>query len=245
MSSGPTSPVVADDACADRVGAHAATVLVVDDEPMVVEVVTEYLRRDGHRVVASFDGDDAVLAIERERPDLIVLDIMLPNRDGLTLLQELRRHSDVPVILLSARTDEVDRVLGLELGAHDYVVKPFSPRELSIRVQRQLRPRTEADDVIRHGSLEIDRRSRRVTHDAVEVLLTAREFDVLVFLAAAPRRVFSKAQMLEHVWGSSEEWQDPATVTVHVGRIRQKLTAAGVDADHLHTVRGAGYRFEP
>lgn len=231
--------------------APARTVLVVDDEPMVREVVARYIELDGHRVHEACDGDEAMRWLQANRPDLVVLDVMLPGVDGLSLLRHIRAGSDVPVILLTARSEEVDRVLGLELGADDYVVKPFSAREVAARVRTVLRRAngagavTGAVDRIEHGSLRIDLRSRTVLVDGVEVNLTAKEFDLLVLLASSPRQVFTRAQILELVWDSSPDYQDPATVTVHVGRLRQKLE---VDPDHprwLATVWGVGYRFEP
>lgn len=227
------------------------TVLVVDDEPMVREVVARYIALGGHRVHEAADGDEALRWLAHHEPDLVVLDVMLPGTDGLTILRRLRDTSDVPVILLTARAEEVDRLLGLELGADDYVVKPFSAREVAARVRTVLR-RTHGSDraspqsaTIDDGPLHIDVLSRTVTVDGVGVTLTAKEFDLLALLAGSPRRVFSRNQLLELVWDSSAEYQDPATVTVHVGRLRQKLE---VDPDHprwIVTVWGIGYRFDP
>ena len=228
---------------------NAGTVLVVDDEPMVREVVTSYLEREGFAVHTATDGKAALLAIETGRPDLVVLDVMLPSIDRFSVLAELRKQTSVPVIMLTARTEETDRVLGLELGADDYVVKPFSPRELAARVRTVLRrsKATPAPDqpVLRFENLEINGLTREVRVDGASVELTAKEFDLLAFLAGSPRQVFSRGQLLQHVWGSSPEWQDPSTVTVHVRRVRQKIEP---DPDHprrLTTVWGVGYRFEP
>jgi DNA-binding response OmpR family regulator len=223
-------------------------ILVVDDEPMVREVVARYLERDGLRVHEAADGDQAAAWLASNRPALVVLDIMLPGVDGLALLRRLRADGDVPVILLTARAEEVDRVVGLELGADDYVVKPFSPRELAVRVRNLLRrtARPAVDGaVLRFGSLSIDPSAREVTMDGDLVTLTPKEFDLLLVLARSPRQVFSRRDLLQLVWDSAPEYQDPATVTVHVGRLRQKLET---DPDHprwIDTVWGVGYRFEP
>ncbi len=215
---------------------------------MVREVVARYLERDGLRVHEVADGDQAMAWLATNHPALVVLDIMLPGVDGLSLLRRLRADGDVPVILLTARAEEVDRVVGLELGADDYVVKPFSPRELAVRVRNLLRraTRSAVDGVeLRFGSLSIDPSAREVSIDGVLVTLTPKEFDLLLVLARAPRQVFSRRDLLQLVWDSAPEYQDPATVTVHVGRLRQKLET---DPDHprwIDTVWGVGYRFQP
>jgi DNA-binding response OmpR family regulator len=222
-------------------------VLVVDDEPMVREVVTQYLEREGFKVETAQDGSSALEAVRSRPPDLLVLDIMLPQRDGFSVLQEVRSRSSIPVILLTARGDEPDRVLGLELGADDYVVKPFSPRELAARVRsvlRRSRPET-AGGLLAFDGLVIDQRSREVFVLEAAVDLTPREFDLLAFLATHPRQVFSRGQLLERVWDSSTDWQDPATVTVHIGRLRTKLEADPATPRWITTVWGVGYRFEP
>lgn len=229
-------------------GVGAPLVLIVDDEPMVREVVAAYLQRDGIRVHDVDDGSAAMQWLDAHRPDLVVLDVMLPGVDGLSILTALRARSAVPVILLTARTDEADRVNGLELGADDYVLKPFSPRELAARVRSVLRRASmtpEQNPVLRFGRLVIDPRVREVLVDEEPVPLTPKEFDLLLTLARSPRQVFSRRQLLELVWDSAPEYQDPATVTVHVGRLRQKL---GTDPDHpswIVTAWGVGYRFEP
>jgi DNA-binding response OmpR family regulator len=222
-------------------------VLVVDDEPMVREVVTRYLERDGFRVDATGDGLTALDLARARPPDLLILDVMLPSKDGFSVLQELRKTSSVPVILLTARADETDRVLGLELGADDYVVKPFSPRELSARVRSVLRRSNPSEPGVRleFEGLTIDPQTREVKVGEKPVDLTPKEFDVLAFLASHPRQVFSRGQLLQQVWDSSAEWQDPATVTVHVRRLRTKLEADPQDPRWLLTVWGVGYRFEP
>jgi DNA-binding response OmpR family regulator len=224
-------------------------VLVVDDEPTVREVVAGYLRRDGHDVAEAADGSTALDLLEADPPDLVVLDMMLPGVNGLDILRRVRSTSDIPVIMLTARAEEADRVLGLELGADDYVVKPFSPRELAARVNGVLR-RTSAREnsspqPLDFGTLYIDPLSREVTLDGEVIEMTPKEFDVLVFLANSPREVFSRAQLLESVWQSSPDWQDPATVTVHVRRIRNKIEADPEKPKWISTVWGVGYRFEP
>ena len=223
----------------------AARVLVVDDEPTVRDVVARYLERDGYVVHEVGDCDDVAAAVTSFHPDLIVLDVMLPNRSGLEVLRDLGAR--VPVILLTARTDETDRVLGLELGADDYVVKPFSPRELVARVRSVLR-RAQAPvgtSVLQFDDLVVDTAAREVRLAGELVALTAKEFDVLVHLASHPRQVFSRAQLLAAVWDSSPEYQDPATVTVHVRRLRNKIEHDPEHPRFIATVWGVGYRFEP
>ncbi len=223
-------------------------VMVVDDEPTIREVMTTYLERDGFRVDTASTGTQAVEMLRRGLPDLLILDLMLPGVGGLNILKELRTNSNVPVIVLTARTEEADRIIGLELGADDYVSKPFSPRELVARVRSVLRRATiEPEpglDVLEFGGLTIDTTSREVTVDGVLATLTAREFDLLLFLASSPRQVFSRSQLLDHVWHSSAEWQDTSTVTVHVRRIRHKIEKDPEQPERLVTVRGVGYRFE-
>jgi len=223
----------------------ARRVLVVDDEPTVRDVVARYLERDGFVVCEVGDGDEVAAAVETFRPDLVVLDVMLPGRSGLDVLRDLGNR--VPVILLTARTDETDRVLGLELGADDYVVKPFSPRELVARVRSVLRragaPTGTA--VLAFDGLRVDTVAREVHVDDAVVALTAKEFDVLAHLATHPRQVFSRAQLLAAVWDSSPDYQDPATVTVHVRRVRNKIERDPEQPRWIATVWGVGYRFEP
>ena len=227
---------------------ETARVLVVDDEPTVLEVVAAYLERDGFEVLARDDGARVIEALESFAPDLVILDIMLPSVNGIDLLREIRESSRVPVILLTARIEEPDRVLGLEFGADDYVVKPFSPRELVARVRSVLR-RAEpmspgTGRVLDFDGLSIDTAAREVHAGGQLVLFTPKEFDLLAFLAASPRQVFSRAQLLDHVWDSAPDYQDPATVTVHVRRIRHKIE---IDPNHprwISTVFGVGYRFE-
>jgi DNA-binding response OmpR family regulator len=227
--------------------ARPARILVVDDEPRVREVVAAYLEREGYRVDQAADAGAARARLDGTSPDLVILDVMFPGASGLDFLTELRAQGDVPVILLTARAEETDRILGLELGADDYVVKPFSPRELVARVRtvlRRARPIPEVER-IEFDRLAIDVPSREVTVDGSSVPLTAKEFDLLAYLAAHPRQVFSRAQLLDQVWDSSAEWQDPATVTVHVRRLRSKLESDPANPRWLETVWGVGYRFRP
>jgi DNA-binding response OmpR family regulator len=222
-------------------------ILVVDDEAIVREVIATYLEKEGYRVSTSADGAEARRLLQATQPDLVILDVMLPGRSGLDLLADLRREGDTPVILLTARVEEGDRVAGLDLGADDYVTKPFSPRELVARVKSVLRRSQPRPAVGRmeFGPLVIDPGARDVLLNGQSVELTAREFDVLTFLAASPRQVFTRNHLLEQVWDSSAEWQDPATVTVHVRRIRQKIEADAQNPRWIVTVWGVGYRFEP
>lgn len=231
--------------------ANPHRILLVDDEPRVREVVAAYLLRDGYRVQTAADGESALRQLTEFRPDLVVLDLMLPQVSGFDVLREIRSMGDLPVILLTARAEEVDRVSGLELGADDYVVKPFSPRELVARVRSVMRrsaPRASNSHSLERLSfdgLEIDEARRVVSVEGAAVDLTAKEFDLLSFLAARSPQVFSRGHLLEQVWGSSPEWQDPATITVHVRRIRQKVEKDPQNPRWLKTVWGVGYRFEP
>jgi len=222
------------------------TVLVVDDEPTVRDVVARYLERDGHRVVTAEDGDSARSLIEREAPGLVLLDVMLPgNTDGLALCRWIRSTSDLPVILLTARVEETDRIVGLELGADDYVTKPFSPRELATRVKtvlRRARPSAPPRERIALGPLVIDAATREARRENKLLNLTAKEFDLLWFLASNPNRVFSRDQLMHRVWGYSTAL-DTGTVTVHVRRLREKLEQDPSRPELLETVWGVGYRF--
>ncbi len=222
-------------------------ILVVDDEPMVREVLVRYLERDGFVVNEAADGNEALQLAASTKPDLIVLDVMLPEVDGFTVLTQLRKQSAVPVILLTARTEEPDRVIGLELGADDYVVKPFSPREVMARVRSVLRRTTTSPPAgrLEFDGLVIDGSSREVEVDGALVELTPKEFDLLAYLAASPRMARSRAHLLDRVWDSSPDYQDPSTVTVHVARLRQKIEKDPDAPRWITTVRGIGYRFEP
>lgn len=227
-------------------------VLVVDDETAVVEVVALYLQRDGFQVRTAVDGPAALAAIEQKVPALVVLDVMLPGLDGLALMRQLRANpsADVPVILLTARSQEADRIYGLELGADDYVTKPFSPAELVSRVKAVLRRAHKGEAgggterPLDYGAIRIDPLTRLVTVRGKEVELTATEFDLLWFLAGHPRHVFNRDQLLEEVWGFSD-YLDPGTVTVHMRRLREKLEETPSQPRWLKTVWGVGYKFEP
>ena len=224
-----------------------ATVLVVDDEPIVREVVVRYLEREGYATLEADDGDDARALVERESPDLVVLDVMLPGTDGLELCRWIRSRSELPVILLTARGEEADRIVGLELGADDYVTKPFSPRELAARVRTVLRRARAAEtpsERLSFGDVELDAATRDVQKAGVEVRLTAKEFDLLWFLASHPRRVFGRDQLMSRVWGY-EAALDTGTVTVHVRRLREKIEDDPSAPRHLQTVWGVGYRLAP
>ena len=222
-------------------------VLVVDDDEQVRTLVAWQLEAEGFGVTGAADGAAALQAVETDPPDLIVLDLSLPHVDGLDVLTRLRRTSKIPVIVLTGRGGETDRIVGLDLGADDYLVKPFSPGELAARVRSVLRRATpEAPaDRLEFGTLTIEVTTREVHLAGEPVELTAKEFDLLVFLARAPRQVFTRAQLLKRVWGAVGEWQDSATVTQHVHRLRHKLEADPARPMWLRTVRGVGYRFEP
>ena len=221
--------------------------LVVDDESVVREVVVKYLRREGYRTLEAGDGDSAVALVEHEHPDLVVLDLMLPGTDGLAVCRWIRERSELPVIMLTARAEEADRIVGLELGADDYVTKPFSPRELAARVKTVLR-RARApqlrDSRLCFGALELDAATREVTKNGEPLRLTAKEFDLLFFLAGNPRQVFSRDQLMDRVWGY-EAAVDTGTVTVHVRRLRAKIEDDPSVPRWLQTVWGVGYRFCP
>ena len=224
------------------------SVLVVDDEPMVREVVAAYLTRDGFSVTEAADGRSALDHMETQPTDLVVLDVMLPEIDGLSVLTTVRQQGDTPVILLTARGEESDRVLGLELGADDYLVKPFSPRELAARVRTVLKRTmgpSQQGDRIEFDGITIDPPLRQVVVDGEPVELTPKEPDLLFFLTSSPRQVFSRAQILDHVWDSNRDWQDPSTVTVHIRRLRQKIEDDPQSPHRLITVWGVGYRFNP
>jgi DNA-binding response OmpR family regulator len=223
-------------------------ILVVDDEPGVREVVKRYLERDGYVVSAASTGPEALTIIETERDiKLVVLDVMLPGVDGIEIVKRVRRDNAVPIIMLSARSDELDRVIGLETGADDYVPKPFSPRELVSRVKAVLRrapqddSRIEAAKPIVIGGVEANAGTRQVNVDGKPVELTAKEFDLLWFFMRHPKQVFSREQLLEQVWGFVE-YIDLSTVTVHIHRLRDKIEPDPTKPARLMTVWGVGYR---
>jgi DNA-binding response OmpR family regulator len=221
------------------------TVLVVDDEATIREIVVKYLKRDGYRTLEAADGDRARELIDSERPDLVVLDVMIPGTDGLELCRRIRAGSHLPVIMLTARGEESDRIVGLELGADDYVTKPFSPRELAARVRTVLRraePVGTQEEQLAFDGLVIDSSTRLVTKKGEPLRLTAREFELLWFLASHAQRVFSREQLMRRVWGYSAAL-DTGTVTVHVRRLREKIEDDPSRPRHLETVWGVGYRF--
>jgi DNA-binding response OmpR family regulator len=222
-------------------------VLVVDDDPTVSDVVRRYLEHAGLTVTLAADGVAALAAFERERPDLVVLDLMLPGVDGLEVCRRLRAHGgDVPIVILTALGAEEDRVLGLELGADDYVTKPFSPRELALRVQSVLRRAgrpAASDETLVDGELVVDTARRVATRRGVELTLTVREFDLLAFLMRHPGRAFRRVELLEAVWGWT--FGDHSTVTVHMRRLREKVEDDPANPRRIVTVWGVGYRFQP
>lgn len=227
---------------------QGATILVVEDERSISEVITLYLTRSGYHVIAVHDGHSALQTLADENPDLIILDLMLPEIDGWEITRRVRAEGNTPIIMLTARREESDRILGLEMGADDYVVKPFSPQELVSRVRAVLRraqqtPPSPQSQTLTFPGLHIDPVTRLVTVDDTELMLTAKEFDLLWFLASNPRRVFNRDQLLDHVWGETE-YIDPSTVTVHVRRLREKIEADSSKPRYIHTVWGVGYKFE-
>ncbi|HZT64505.1 MAG TPA: response regulator transcription factor [Acidimicrobiales bacterium] len=221
--------------------------LVVDDDHDVRGMLARLLDAEGYHVVEATNGAEALAALDQNRVDLVVLDVMLGDEDGRDVLANIRKKAEIPVIMLTGRGQESERVLGLKLGADDYVVKPFSPAELAARIAtvlRRTRPRTPGASMEFDG-LTIDVASREVRIGGDEVEMTAKEFDLMAFLAASPRQVFSREQLLEHVWESSSAWQDASTVTEHVRRIRRKIESDPDNPRWVKTVRGVGYRFEP
>jgi DNA-binding response OmpR family regulator len=224
-----------------------ARILVVDDEPSLVEAIRYNLRRDGHEVVTAGDGLVAVQLVRHTSPDLIVLDLMLPSIDGLEVCRIVRRDSQVPILMLTARDDEVDKIVGLELGADDYVTKPFSMRELMVRIKAMLRrsqlalAAPEHSGQIRLGEITIDPGQRRVTRDQLTLTMKPREFDLLHFLARHPNQVFTRDHLLDKVWGY-QNVVDTRTVDVHVRWLREKIEVNPSAPTRLETVRGVGYR---
>src|SRR5581483_8635300 len=231
----------------ESTGEEHRLVLVVDDEPMLRNLLSRLLRMEGYDVIEAADGQAALDLVGERRPDLVLLDVMMPARD---VLSDLRETSQVPVILVSALGEEADRVLGLKMGADDYVVKPFSAAELSARIEsvlrraRQRTPPPVANRLVFDG-LVVDLQTREVTVAGQKAELTAKEFDLLAFLAGSPRQVFSREQLLQQVWESSSDWQSDATITEHVRRLRRKIEADPDNPRWITTVRGVGYRFEP
>jgi DNA-binding response OmpR family regulator len=229
---------------------NAKTILVVEDEASIAEVVSLYLKRAGYQVQIALDGRQAMNIFEKQKPDFVILDLMLPEVDGLSLTRWLRERSNVPIIMLTARREEIDRIAGLEMGADDYVVKPFSPQELVSRVRAVMRrlgreqPEAESERSVEFEDLSINPRSRVVTVSNTPVELTAKEFDMLYLLALHPKQVFTREQLLERIWGGAQ-YIDPGTVTVHVRRLREKIELDPSHPTRLLTVWGVGYKFEP
>jgi len=225
-------------------------ILVVEDEASIAEVVSLYLKRAGFLVQIASDGKQAISLFQKQPPDFIILDLMLPQMDGLSLTRWLRDRSNVPIIMLTARREEIDRIAGLEMGADDYVVKPFSPQELVSRVRAVMRRLGREQDAAENerplsfDGLSIDPKSRVVTVKNSPIELTAKEFDMLHLLARHPKQVFTREQLLERIWGGAL-YIDPGTVTVHVRRLREKIEADASKPMRLLTVWGVGYKFEP
>ena len=223
-------------------------ILVVEDEPMVAEVVERYLRRDGCAVRVAHDGEAALEAFDSFHPDLVVLDLMLPGVDGKEVCRRIRARAQTPIIMLTARGEEIDKLVGLELGADDYITKPFSPREVAARVKAVLRRadgQSQVDsDSLRFDGLRIDGRTRTVEDQRGSIRLTAREFDLIFYLASHPGQVFSREQLMDAVW-DYEFVGDASTVTVHMRRLRSKVEADPSRPRHLKTVWGVGYKFAP
>jgi two-component system response regulator ResD len=223
-------------------------VLIVDDEPIVRDVLTRYLSRGGYEVESAEDGERALEVFGSTDPDLVLLDIMLPRLDGLSVFARIRERNDTPVIMLTAKGEETDRVVGLEIGADDYITKPFSPREVVARVRSVLRraggSAARSPAPLRFGDLEIDPASREARRAGRRLDLTPKEFDLLQFLASHPGYVFSRRELLDELWDMAFGG-DPSTVTVHVRRLREKIESDPSRPTHLVTVWGVGYRFDP
>jgi DNA-binding response OmpR family regulator len=226
------------------------TILLVDDEDAVQKLLTYPLEREGYRVVSARDGQEALDRFAAEQPDLVVLDIMLPKVDGLEVCKRLRAKSTVPIVMLTARDDELDKVVGLELGADDYITKPFSIREFRSRIRALLRRAAlppfgaegEIEQVIALDGLRVDVARRTVEVEGRPVQLTYVEFELLRTLASQPGKVFSRKALLEELWGGSD-YREPRTIDVHVRHLREKLERDPSDPEYIHTVRGVGYRF--
>ena len=223
----------------------SGTILVVDDEPKIVKQARDYLEKSGFRVVSAGDGKTALAIARRDRPDMIVLDLNLPKMDGLDVCRALRRVSDVPIIMLTARVAEADRLIGLELGADDYITKPFSPRELAARVRavlRRVRGGVHQPGLIRAGDLEIDVHGHRVARAGESIHLTHTEFDLLVTLAQHPGQTLTRAQMLDRLHGVTYEGYD-RSIDAHIKNLRRKLEPDPTRPRYIITVYGVGYRF--
>jgi DNA-binding response OmpR family regulator len=228
-----------------------ARILVVDDDEQLAALLVLVLEGEGYPVTVARDGESAIAEVKGEGTDLVVLDVSLGSDDGRMVLSQIRELGELPVILISGKGDTADRVLGLRLGADDFLAKPFSPVELVARVESVLRrvgrsrPPGRTAEPARTEGLHLDERTREVIVDGAPVDLTAKEFDLLAFLVRSPRQVFSRGQLLEHVWSSRSDWQDEATVTEHVRRVRHKVEKDPEHPKWITTVRGVGYRYEP
>lgn len=221
-------------------------ILVVDDEPNIVELVQFHLQKEGYKVITGNDGLEAISAIRNQQPDLVVLDVMLPKLDGFEVCKQLRlEQNNIPVIMLTAKDDEISRVLGLEIGADDYITKPFSPRELIARIKtifRRLKPKENSSSLIVYRKLQIDLNKYQAIIDGKQLTLTAKEFDLLALLARNPGQVFTRDFLLDKLWGYTY-YGDTRTVDVHIRRLRQKMTELHLD-DYIETVRGVGYKLK-
>ena len=232
----------------DDTGNNKTRVLVIDDEENVCELIALYFEKAGYEVVCAGSGSDGIEMIRTQKPELVILDLMLPDMDGLDVCKEVRRNSNVPLIMLTARVDEVDRVLGLEMGADDYVTKPFSPRELLARVKAVLRraayvPSPDEQQILNLPGLAVSRISREVIVGDQRVDLTPKEFDLLWYLASNRNRVFTREQLLEQVWAYQEFYGDERTVDQHIKRLRRKIETNGSPC-RITTIWGVGYKFE-
>jgi two-component system, OmpR family, alkaline phosphatase synthesis response regulator PhoP len=224
-------------------------ILIVDDEPNLVELLRGYLRAEGYDIIVAGDGPTGVRYAREAHPDLVILDIMLPGFDGIEACRQIRQFSDAYVLMLTARAEELDKIVGLRVGADDYVTKPFSPREVVARVKALLRrPRSQTSAlpdaepaILRYGELVIDEGRHEVRRGSEELPVTAREYALLLTLAHHPRRVFTRAQLLEQVWG--DEYYEDHVVDVHIGNLRKKLGDDPISPRYIETVRGVGYRF--
>ncbi len=227
--------------------ATGAAILVVDDEESIQKLLTYPLERDGYRVVQARDGEEALARFREEQPDLVLLDLALPKLDGLEVCRRIRAESSVPILMLTARDDEIDKVLGLEIGADDYITKPFSIRELRSRIRAAMRraslaPQPEAVEVIESDGLRIDLPRRAVEIRGKEAQLTYLEFELLRTLASTPGRVYTRQSLLDKLWGGAA-YRDPRTIDVHVRHLREKIEQDPSDPEYIFTVRGVGYRF--
>ncbi len=222
------------------------TILIADDEAELLEILRDYLEADGFQVLTAADGNEALALVAREQVDCVLLDVMMPGKNGFEVCRTIRQSSDLPILFLSARREDVDQIRGLGLGGDDYVTKPFSPPAVVARVKallRRYRPAAsrEEGDLLTFGPLAIDAKGARVLLDGQEVQLAAREFELLCFLARHPGQVFSREQLYDRVWG---DYGDERTVTVHINRLREKIEPNPAEPQFIRTVRGLGYRFE-